>query len=150
MKSRQAVCRKQSAWPVAVSSQEHCRDRHLHLPQTRECVRTVGCSRRCKQKAKAHMNLLKRALWIVGLLMECKTFSKFSWKMFYCKGFMRGCTAVKWWVLFSHRKQVLGSHQSAGWGLSTECLNVILWLSGFTPGCCFLFKDMLVGFNGES
>lgn len=55
---KQTSClQKQSPWPVAVPSKEHRRDRHLHLSETRECVRDVGGgSRRCKHKVKADMS----------------------------------------------------------------------------------------------
>lgn len=49
---KQTSClQKQSARPAAVSSQEHRQDRHLHLPETRKCVKGVSGSRRCKQKS---------------------------------------------------------------------------------------------------
>lgn len=51
---------------------------------------------------------------------------------------------VKCSVLFSGRKQVLGSNQSAGLGPFDGVL------CGFAPGCCFFNKDMLGGLIGES
>lgn len=85
---------KQGAWPAAVCSQEHCRDRHLHLPETRKCVRGVSGSRMCKQTAKANMSSRERVLPIVGFLVVSKTFSKFTWEKNGYVGIMLSWTGL--------------------------------------------------------